>query len=662
MSIRPVHPDDLFKLKILQGGSLSPDGKKVVYVVSHIEKQGEEEKEVFALWLMSLDTKETRQLTNGRSVDNNPRWSPDGKGIAFVSARGGAPQIYLLPMRGGEARQLTNMKQGVGGGPLWSPDGKRIAFTAGPAFDTPPDPGKPYRWKRKVYRFDGMGNLDTVVQNIYVIDVDGGEPQQLTDDGYMNAPLSWSPDGSEILYSASMSPDTARYQPGLRAVDLEGRKRDIVWEWGDASVGTYTPDGKRIVFVGTPDEAMIGTNSALFVIDVKGEAGGAKPENRTPDLGVSVGGGLQPDMPALGALSTQLRISPGSDSAYIQVQDGGTVQLYRIALKGKISCEALVAGDRSCLLMDANAKNLLYAVSTWHDPMQLYISDIEGGNEQALTSLNEELLSEWKQPVVHNIRYPGKNGVEVEGWLMEATVGQAPYPTILYIHGGPWGAFGNIFSFDFQMLAGAGYAVAFINYRGSSGYGDEFGTALQANWGDLDYHDQMLGLDYLIGKGLVDGDRLGVTGVSAGGFGSCWMVGQTDRFKAAVPENPVTNMMSLYGVSDIGSMMIKFMNGKPHEAMENYVRCSPITYAHRCKTPVLLIQGELDHRCPPEQSEQFYSILKDNGCTVEMLRLPNSPHVGSIAGPLPVRKAQNAALLDWMNRYVLGKAPDPNVI
>ena len=225
---------------------------------------------------------------------------------------------------------------------------------------------------------------------------------------------------------------------------------------------------------------------------------------------------------------------------------------------------------------------------------------------------------------------------------------------VLYIHGGPHSGFGNTFSFDFQMLAGAGYAVLFINQRGSTGYGDAFATKIIGDWGNLDYKDLMAGVDAAIERGLVDPDRMGVCGLSGGGNLSCWIVGNTDRFKAAVPENPVTNFVSFYGVSDIGPYFAaREMGGLPHEIPETYRRCSPITYAHRCKTPTLLIQGEYDHRCPPEQSEQFYSILKVNGCTVEMVRLPESYHTGSINGALKFRKAQNDALLDWMNKYVL---------
>jgi dipeptidyl aminopeptidase/acylaminoacyl peptidase len=206
-------------------------------------------------------------------------------------------------------------------------------------------------------------------------------------------------------------------------------------------------------------------------------------------------------------------------------------------------------------------------------------------------------------------------------------------------------------------MGGAGYAELMVNHRASTGYGDAFSTAIKGDWGHLDYDDLMAGVDLAIAKGYADPDRMGIFGLSGGGNLSCWIVGQTRRFKAAVPENPVTNWVSFYGVSDIGAWFaVEEMGGHPWEVPEVYAKCSPITFAHTCTTPTLLIQGEHDWRCPAEQSEQFYTTLKAVGCPVEMVRLPNSQHGESIFGNPTVRRVQNEATLGWMNRYVLGKS------
>jgi len=450
-----------------------------------------------------------------------------------------------------------------------------------------------------------------------------------------------------------MSPDSLNpFFAKIWLVDLiDNQVTDITDKWGSVSQASWLPDGHSIAFIGQPWGLTIGSKSDLWVIP----ASGGKPENRTANLKYGVGGGLEPDMPSFGITDT-IPISPDGRTAYINVQVGGTVQIHCVALDGDEVHDCLVGGDRTCMLMGADAAHLVYIVSTMPNPTDLYVADITGANECQLTNLNDELLSQRQQSKVEHLLFPGSDGVQVEGWLAMPSTGQAPYPTILYIHGGPHGAFGHMYHFDTEMLVGAGYAVLRINHRASTGYGDEFSTAINGDWGNLDYKDLMAGVDYAISKGWVDANRMGVTGLSGGGNLSCWIIGQTNRFKAAMPQNPVTNWTSFYGVSDIGVWFAtEQLGGHPHEVPEIYAKCSPITYAHRCITPTLLVQSEHDWRCPPEQSEQFYTVLKANGCIVEMVRMPNAAHAATLNGALPNRRIHNEVLLDWMNRYVLGK-------
>jgi dipeptidyl aminopeptidase/acylaminoacyl peptidase len=500
-----------------------------------------------------------------------------------------------------------------------------------------------------------MGYLENVLQDIYVIPVEGGEPKRLTDDACQKDRLAWSPDGRESLFSVVLFPDSHRLYPAVRVVNLEGEVRTLLKDWGNVVSAAWTPDGTKVVLIASLVDEPIGTQNDLWIVASQG----GEPECRTAGLDLQVGGGLQPDMPVMAVRAPRILIPKDGQTAYTQVQDGGTVQIYRIALSGPESCVSVLAGERACIPQDIKADQLLFLVSTLDNPTDLYLTDLSGAGERRLTHLNADLLAELALPTVEHLLFPGSDGVQVEGWIIKPSIGQAPYPTILYIHGGPHSAFGHMFSFDFQMLAGAGYAVLFVNHRASTGYGDEFATAIKGDWGNLDYKDLMAGVDFAVEKGIANPDRLGCCGLSGGGNLSCWIVGQTDRFKAAVPENPVTNWQSFYGVSDIGPWFaVEEMGGLPHEIPEVYRRCSPITFAHRCTTPTLLVQGEHDWRCPAEQSEQFYAVLKANGCTVEMLRLPNSPHVGSIGGPPILRRAQIEALLGWMNRYVLGLEPE----
>lgn len=650
---RPVQPDDLFQLHSLHSAALSPDGERVAYSVATYDAADDADYE--QLWLLARAGGAPRQLTFGKQRNHSPQWSPDGKTLAFVSTRSGKTQIHLLPVDGGEARQLTDFKQGIGGGPVWAPDGQQLAFSAGPQPDQPHDPTLPYRVTRHVYRFDAIGYLDPAVQDIYVIDAAGGEARRLTSDGYNNTAPQWSPDGSRLLYLSTMQPDVHKaIYPILRVVTLAGETTTVVEQtWGSLASGVaWLPDGQQIAFVGVEAGQTIGTQNDLFVVDTQSKT----VTNRTTGLDRQVGARLQADIPAgVTAQLGKVLVTDSGKAAYVQVQIGGTVQVYRVGLSGSVAYEAVVSGDRSCFLLDCHppTATLLYAVSDFTTPPDLYLADRAGQNEQRLTNLNGALLASLQAAAVDHLWFPGKDGVPVEGWLIRPAVGAAPYPTILYIHGGPHSAFGSVYHFDTQMLVGAGYAVLMVNHRASTGYGNAFSTAIKGDWGNLDYTDLIAGIDAVIAKGWADPDRLGVCGLSGGGNLSCWIVGQTDRFKAAVPENPVTNWQSFYGVSDIGVWFaVEQLGGHPQEIPETYTRCSPITYAHRCKTPTLLVQGEHDWRCPAEQAEQFYTVLKVNGCPVEMVRLPTMPHAGAINGAPKMRRAQNAALLAWMNQYV----------
>lgn len=646
---RQVLPDDLYRLQWAQDAHISPDGTTIVYERSWMD--GDEERS--ALFLHHIESKSERQLTNGLKKDSSPRWSPDGKEIAFVSTRSEKPQIFVIAADGGEARQVTTLKNGVGSAPAWSPNGTQLAFSAPPEVDLV-DLSKPYRWTRHIYRFDGMGDVQNAVQEVFVVSVnsgadDSGAATCLTHDNAVNGSVLWSPDGTELLYLCGHRPDNHMFHPIIRIVDLQGKSRECSGEWGHINAAAWTPDG-RIVFVGNRHGLPIGTQDHLWLIDSQG----GEPVCRTTGCQVKIGGGLQADMLVrLLVRSPRILVSADSEVAFVPVQDGGTVQIYRVALNGDISFAPILSGERSCLPIALGRDKVLFATSTLHDPQQLAMADLEGGDEVQLSSLNQTVVNGWDAPRVERLRFASSDGEQVEGWIMLPDSGNAPYPTVLYIHGGPHSGFGHIFHFDFRMLCSAGYAVLFINQRASTGYGDRFATQIKGDWGNLDYQDLMAGVDYAIAQGFVDGDRMGVCGLSGGGNLSCWIVGQTDRFKAAVPENPVTNWLSFYGVSDIGPWFaVAQLGGHPHEIPEVYARCSPITYAHRCKTPTLLIQGEADYRCPAEQSEQFYTVLKVNGCPVEMVRLPGSPHAGAVVGPKAIRAAQNDALLGWMKRWV----------
>lgn len=656
---RTIATEDLFALRFLQDAHFSPDGAQIVYTVSHVktsESSEEEEKELQTIWLLNIESGEARQMTTGKAADSSPQISPDGSQIAFLSDRGEKPQIYTIPVHGGEATQITNLKQGAGGGPQWSPDGLQLAFTAGPTFDgdEPLDLSKKvYRVTRPVYRFDAIGYLQQKVQAIHLVDLASGESRQLTHDEANYHSLKWSPDGQRLMALVNMKPDSfIPFYSQISVVDMDGQVEPLSADDIGVAGASWSPNGMQIIFVGGATTGVpIGTKSDLYVLDVATKA----LKNRTAGLAIGVGGGLSLRMPTRVLTDVNIPLTSDGSGAYVRVQEGGSLHVYLVALSGDEDWTPVLAGDESCSVLDMLDDKLLLATSDVNAPPDLFLANVDGTDERQITHINQPFLDQVVLPETERLLFTGTDGVEVEGWYMKPTTADAvaPYPTILYIHGGPHVGYGNGFSFDFQMLAGLGYGVLYINHRASTGYGDAFATAIKGDWGNLDYGDLMAGVDYAIAQGLADGDRLGCAGTSGGGNLSTWIVGQTDRFKAAVPQNPVTNWHSFYGTSDVGIWFaVEQMGGHPHEIPEVYAKCSPITYAHRCTTPTLMVQSEHDWRCPAEQSEQFYATLKANGCVVEMLRQPGGPHGASIRGSIDARREHLLAMVDWFDRYV----------
>lgn len=653
---RPIAPEDLFRFKFVVAADLSPDATRVVFAQTRIapgEKEDDDEVEHSDLHLLDVESGTIRRLTHNDSTNSAPAISPDGSSMAFMSSRTEKPQLWLLPLDGGEPRRLTDLPQGVGSGPVWSPDGTKIAFTAG-LQDEPRKPEHPYRVTRTMWRFDGVGVLEDAIQDVYVIDAvdEAAEPRRLTDDRFMNSLPKWSADGQSLVYVASHDPDSHELMSRLRRVDLHGAVTDLTPP--DGLVASHAPmaDGRVVYVLYFERDKVIGSRPSLYVLD---PATGDRTR-RGADIEGHIEGGIQPDHPAAG-LEGRLLLEEGGRDVLVTVQTGGEVALVRVALDGEESHAVVAGGTRVCVPLSARGRSVLFGAFGFTEPGDLHLLDLGTGEERRLTRLNDELLSELDLPTVVPLHFSGIDGAPVEGWFLRQSGSEDPLPTLLGIHGGPHSAWGAQFNFDHLMFAGAGYGVLLVNHRASTGYGDAFATAIRGDWGNLDYADLMSGVDHAIEEGLADPDRLGVYGISGGGNLTGWVIGHTDRFKAACPENPVFNWFSMYGTSDLGAdFSVRELGGTPYEAEDVYRRCSPITYADRVTTPTLFLQHEGDCRCPAEQTEQFFTVLRVNGVPAEMLRFPNTPHAGSVLGPITHRRTQNEALLEWMNRHVLGVA------
>jgi dipeptidyl aminopeptidase/acylaminoacyl peptidase len=437
----------------------------------------------------------------------------------------------------------------------------------------------------------------------------------------------------------------------LFTLDLhDGRLTEMLGDRWYIAAASWSACGRKIVFAGDHGSELTVPVLRLWVMDCNT----SKPECRTGDLSANIGLHLHHDMPTWATSQNNIFVVRDSSHAYATATVGGRAQILRIALEGPIKCEEILSGDRACIILDVRAKTsqLVFASSGMSAPWELNITGLQGSNETQLTRLNESVLAAWPALRARHLTFSSPDGLELEGWFLSRADREGPQPVVLFIHGGPELAVGHIFRFDLQLLAANGYAVLFANFRGSSGYGEDFRKGLQGSWGERGFPDHMAAVDSAIAGGLADPGRLGVWGPSFGGFSTCWIVGHTHRFRAAVAESAVTNLSTLYYTCDVPDIFSREFGGRPDQVPEIYRARSPLTYAAACRTPTLMLHGEGDLRCSIIEAEQFYRALLDVGCPTELVRVPGMAHMGDSTGPLPVRLAQNEALLEWFERHL----------
>jgi dipeptidyl aminopeptidase/acylaminoacyl peptidase len=644
-----MQPDDVYELTGVGDPHISPDGSRVAYVVTTTDRDSEEYRS--AIWVTPLaGSEEPSRFTFGEKRDGSPRWSPDGRWLAFVSNRGDEKakgQIYVLPAQGGEARRLTELKESAAD-VVWSPDSTRLAFTSrvpDEAYEEEDErKRKPRRFTRLFQKLDSVGWIADRRTHVFVVDLEGGETRQLTDGDCEDGAPAWSPDGKRLVFAATRGErwDTELISR-LYVVDADGGEpAQLTGDEGSYETPAFSPDGSRIAYRFAVEDGTFPHNTQIGVMNAD-------------TTGATV---------LTAALDRQCAPHPDhrepiwdGDRILFTVEDGGNIHPYVVAADGSTEPERLIGSELAVSGYDMRDGVLVYVASTHTTLRELYA----GTDGRKLTNVGDAFTNGRELVEAERFTAVSRDGYEVDAWIVRPAGFEQGrrYPTLLSIHGGPFTQYGTGFFDEFQIYAGGGYAVLFSNPRGGSGYSEEHGRAIRGplgdagpGWGSVDYEDLMAVVDTAIERfDFVDPEQVGVIGGSYGGYMTSWIIGHTNRFKAAISERAVNNLVSMFGSSDVFWVFERQFGGPLWENVDAYLDRSPSTYAKNIETPVLVLHSEQDLRCNIEQGEHLFNLLRLMGKEVEMLRFPGESHELSRAGS-PIHRVQRfEAVLEWFGRY-----------
>lgn len=660
---RITRAEDLYDFTLISGCEISPDGKTVVYSLQRVDRKTE--KKYSNLWVVPTEGGPPQQFTYGDHADSQPKWSPDGEKIAFISNRGKEeqPQIYIIPFQGGEAHALTDLK-GDFEETEWSPDGKKIVFTFRKKDREEIEREEDEQKKklgvvsrhiiRVIFCEDNRGFLPKERLHIWVVDVQTGGTTQLTDGEIHNeTEPSWSPDGKRIVFCSNRTrdPDLDPDEIDIFVIPAQGGTfTRIETPSGPKSVPRFSPDGSFIAYCGHEEKLIPWKQRSLWIVPVSG----GEARNLTERHDFDVSANTVNDLP--GKLQEMPPVwSPDSKKIYFQVSRHGCTVLRSVDVDtGELHSLIEDKGVVGACTFDREQKKLAYLYGTMRDPGQIYVYAAETKRSSRLTNVNEWLhtadLGE-----VEEVWFKGKEGNDIQGWIIKPPGFDASkkYPSILEIHGGPRTQYGYFFMHEFYYLAASGYVVYFCNPRGSEGYGEEHCKAIWNRWGTVDYEDLMAWADFMEKKAYIDPKRRGVTGGSYGGYMTNWIIGHTNRFAAAVTQRSVSNLISMYGSSDFNWLSEEdFGHQPPWENVENYWEQSPLKYIGNCTTPTMVIHNEKDMRADKEQGLQIFVALKRMGVETELVLFPDEPHGLSRHGRTDRRIERLNSIRGWFDRHL----------
>ncbi|WP_243645578.1 S9 family peptidase [Sphingomonas sp. PP-CE-1G-424] len=640
---------DLFGLTIAADPQISPDGKTIVYV----RRTGDVMTDTMqsSLWLIDVASgRQTPFATDGSS----PRWSPDGARIAYAARDGEGSQLFVRWLSGSTSARVTSFP----GDPqalAWSPDGTKLAYIAtvageGTKLGTQPPKPEGAKWAEPLtiidrvnYRNDGPGYVKPGYDHLFVVGADGGAARQLTygkfDDG---GPLSWTPDGRSIVFAAIRGPAADRQvmNSDVIAVDAtSGTMRTLTTRDGPDAQPRVSPDGAKIAWLGFDDKRRSYENTQLYI----GDRDAASPRSLTATLDRAIEDAVW---------------SADGRSLYASYDDHGQRRVARVGVDGRITplIDNVAGGglDRPYTggeFSISKGGTIAYTGGDASAPADVWV--LAGGKPRRLTTLNAVLTGSKALAQVRKIAVTAPDGRPIDAWLATppGRVAGQRVPLILEIHGGPNAAYGPGFATDMQLYAAAGYAVLWTNPRGSTSYGAEFANLIDKTYPAADYDDLIASVDAAIKDGTADPDNLFVTGGSGGGLLTAWIVGKTDRFKAAATQKPVINWISEALTMDNTLFTSRYWFAKlPWEDPMSYWNRSPLSLVGNVKTPTLVVVGGDDYRTPVSESEQYYAALQIRGVPTALVKVPGASHGGLAARPSQ-SAAKASAIIAWFDRY-----------
>ena len=660
-----ITAEHLYDIKLIKSCAISPDGKHILYAKQFVEK--ETEKKYTNLWLVASDGKsEPQQFTSGKHSDSQAKWSPDGKKIAFVSNRKNTKQaqIFVIPFGGGEAIAISDIKGEIN---LcsWSPDGKKLLFNwrkkDEEAIERDENPKKKelgivaYHYTRTFYRLDGYGYLPKARWNMALVDIKTAEIEELTNNKVHDISFpTFSPDGKHIAYICNCAdePDLSPSEEQLFLMNINDKSvREIPTHEGRLSHLSFSPDGKQIAYLGAKGKADWWRNIHLWLVDTAD--GTPSIKCLTENYDITIEGSTLNDLGGTPEVAAPIWTTDAK-YIYVQITKNGSNTISKINVENSEWQDFFVEkGVIGSISFDEAGEKMAAIYSNMTNIGQVIVKDSK--ETKCLTKVNEKMLSNVKLSKVEEMWFTGADGNQVQAWIMfppdfDPT---KKYPSILEIHGGPLLQYGEYFMHEFYYLAAQGYIVYFSNPRGGKGYGEAHAKAIWNDWGGADYADLMALADIMAEQPYIDAENMGLTGGSYGGYMTCWIIGHTTRFKAAVTQRCVSNLLSMWGSSDVNWVFQQIYNNEsPWENPANYWRMSPMKYIGNAKTPTLVIHSENDYRCALEQGQQVYVALKKLGVDTELIIFPNESHGLSRNGRTDRRIIRLEHIARWFNKYL----------